>query len=366
MLSPPIASARTSQKRFASILAAALCVLSLLVLVELPRSLLVNLGFLDLMKSRLTAHYPIRGPAVYDVAAIGDPRLLDRASTEFDLAMRIYTGEPLALAGLAYVYADADRITEAIPLGLEALEMGYAPVLGNLLLGNLYAASGNSTRIRHWEASAGQDAEIWIRLSTLLFSQRGETNEDGRWEDAIRVLEDGLAKVPLTVPERIRFHMQLSDQYAVVGEPETGLGHAERAAGLDPANREAQGWLAWYLDYYLDEDARALSEARKALALGPDWRAYLVVGDSDLSACLIASAIAAYESGLQTPTPGDWRRVYLLIGLGRARWENHEDLAAIEAWQLAAAWEPNSVAIRQLLDQSQSGSLPRQCEGAPS
>jgi tetratricopeptide (TPR) repeat protein len=173
-----------------------------------------------------------------------------------------------------------------------------------------------------------------------------------------------LRALPLTIPEQIHLHQAASDIYASLRQPEQGLAHAEQAASLDPASATGYGWLAWYLHISLGDTTRARVEAERALALAPDWRAYLVLGDDHLAGCELRQAVAAYQAGLALPAEGDWRHVYLLLGLATAQWEAGDQAASLAAWQGAVELQPGLAAAQQALAEAAAGTLARHCRGS--
>jgi tetratricopeptide (TPR) repeat protein len=338
---------------------------SVAILAALPGPLLTNLAYLLLSKASFDAGLPIQPAVSYTVLTGGDPAQLTRAERYFALALRLNPSNPLALAGLARVHTLAGQFDAAIGAWQAAQAAGYSRVQGELMLGNLYAHLGDrAAALRHWERGVPPTSANWLHLSNTLMAQSRGTYDPERWSDAVQVLEDALSVLPLTVSQRIHLHQAASDLYASLRQPEQGLAHAERAASLDPASAASYGWLAWYLHVSLGDTARARVEAERALALAPDWRAYLVLGDDYLARCELQPAIESYQAGLALSAGGDWRHVYLLLGLAAALWEAGDQPASLAAWQRAAELQPGLAAAQQALADAAAGNLARHCHGS--
>jgi tetratricopeptide (TPR) repeat protein len=325
-----------------------------------------NLGYVALMKSRLQGGMPPRAPVVYELAAGLVEGHLQHAAGHFEAALRLRPDHPLALGGLAQTRTDQREIETAIQLWQTALAAGYPDYLGQFMLGNLYAHSGDRlTAIVHWEQGVGRQADDWIRLAKLLRVQASDPPDRERWRIAVRVLEDALSTLSPPPAEALPIHLTVSDMYGWLSEREMGLEHAEIAVQLNPASAAAHAWLAWYLDQYTQASERAVAEAELSLDYGADWRAYLVLGQHDLEQCRLDQAQAAFRAGWALPTGGDYRHVYLLHGLAVTQWELGEQQAAIDNWRLVLEMQPGFQAIRNMLAEAEAGTLATRCTARP-
>jgi len=335
---------------------------SLLLLTNLPRVMRVNLGYVELMKSRLDADLPIQPSAVYDLTIGGDANRLGRAERLFVGALQLAPNDAFALSGLAQLFAHRGELSASIAAWHAALDASFPSDLGRMMLGNVYAAAGDrQAALGSWKQAIRPSSADWIRLALMLARQQRGSHDSERWGDAISILEEAIRDLPMRPSEMVATHTVASDIAGWLGNHTRGLYHADEAARIGAQDASAHAWLAWYLATYGLDSARAVAEAQIALEFGSDWRSFLVIGNHHLANCRLLAAQEAFGLGLALPTGGDWRHVYLWLGLAEAQWETGNGSAAIESFTQVIRLQPGMLRAQNLLAQAEVGTLPRHC-----
>lgn len=320
-----------------------------------------NVGYLAILKSRQSAGFPAGRLITYELPTGGDEEYLSLAERSFRVALDVDSQSSVALGGLGRVYSDRGESAIALSYWHRAVGIGYQGTLGYYMLGNLYAHSGvRGQALKYWEQATPTDAGNRIRLAQKVFAQGRGGYDAERWGDATQVLEDTLRIVPLTLPEQTSLRLALADMYASLGQRDQMLHHVEQAVFAMPNSAEVRSWYAWHLYYTLNNPSQALAEAQRAIQLGKEWRAYVVLGDIYLANCKLEQAALAYQSGINLGFSGDYRQWYLLIGLASVRWEQGERESAIAGWKQFLHLQP-SERVRVILEEAEQNTLPRKC-----
>lgn len=333
-----------------------------LVVTQIPAQLFTNLGYLALIKSRINEGLENTDLITYQVPRGGEATLLDQAAWFFAHALALRPYSASALAGQGRVNSDLGLTRESLRDWQSAVQYGYGGALGEFMLGNQYAQSGDrKSALGHWEQAVPAQANWQISLARKIFSQGRGGYDVERWGDAAQVLEDALKISSLADSERVEIYLTLADIYASMGKNELVFFNVEQALVIMPYNAKAHAQYARYLDLYTIERDRAETEAKRAIELGPDWWAFLVLGDIYLRNCEPTRAISMYQAGLKLGSGGDWRHIYLLEGLAQAQWENGNRQAAEEALTRLLELQPGFERIRSMLVQVEQDTLPHLC-----